>query len=64
MKMPAVVDPFVDKVRRHIRQAQTEEIIHLGTEDRQRDTRREAYYHRVRHELNHRSQMRYAHQNQ
>ena len=64
MKMPAVVYPFINEVRRHVRQPQTEEIVHLRTEDRQRDTCRKTYYHRVRHELNHRSQMRHAHHNQ
>ena len=64
MKMPAVVDPFVNEVRRHIRQPQTEEIIHLRTEDRQRYTCRKTHNHRVRHELNDRSQMRHTHHNQ
>ena len=64
MKMPAVVDPFINEVRRHIRQPQTEEIIHLGAEDRQRYTCRKTHNHRVRHELNDRSQMRHTHHNQ
>ena len=62
--MLEIIDPFINEVRRHIAQTQTEEIVHLGRENGQRDTCRKAHDNRVGNELDHRSQMRYTHQYQ
>ena len=63
-EMLRIEDPLVDEISRHVRQAQTEEIVHLRAEDRQRDTCREANNNRVWHELDHRSQLRQTHRDQ
>ena len=62
MHMLRVEDPFIDEVCRHILQTHAEEIIHLRTEDRQRDTCRETHDNRVGHKLDHITQMRQTHQ--
>ena len=60
--MMEIEDPFVDEVRRHIGQSETEEIIHLGREDRDCNTGSETDDNGVGHELNHRPETRKTHE--
>ena len=62
--MLRVIDPFIHEVSRYIAQPETEEIVHLGREDRHGDTCSETDDDGVRHELNDRTQMRYTHHNE
>ena len=53
LKMLGVENPFIDEVRRHVRQTHAEEIIHLCGEYRQRDTGCETHDDGVGNELDH-----------
>ena len=64
VKMVGVIDPFVDEVRRYVGQTETEEIVHLGGENRDGYTRCESDNNRIGDELDDRAEVEQTHNNE
>ena len=59
-----ITNPFINEVRRHILDAETEHIVHLSRENRECDTTGKANNHWIWHEFNDISQFENSNQNQ
>ena len=58
-----VAGPLIDEVGGHIRDTHTEQVVHLGREDGDGDTAREAHDDGIGHKLDDRSEFEDTHQN-